>query len=156
LRTGSIGVEERLGAPTTQESAQAARHRRLLRAEAALDVIIREALARAEADAAAATRLALADEAAAELAAIPDSAQLRHADVGNAIAAKGRDRTRADGFAAKIITMTRGFANGVPLDFAEASFAELLAWSLAREAAGIAAPPSASAGVAAGDPVGGT
>jgi hypothetical protein len=147
-------VEERLGAAGAQESAEAARDRRLWRAEAALGEIIRGALARAGIDAANATRLALADEAAATLSAIPDTAQLRHADAGNAIAAvKGSDRTRAEGFAAKIMTMTRNFANGVALDFAEASFAELLAWSLAQEAAAKAAPRSASA---AGRPVGDT
>ena len=88
--------------------------------------IIREALAQAGVDAADATRLALADDAAAALAEIPDTQQLRQADADDAAATTNpNDRVRADMFAPKIIAMTRRFADGVRLDFASASFAEL-------------------------------
>jgi hypothetical protein len=39
-----------------------------------------------------------------------------------------------DAFASEIQAMTRGFAHGKPPDFANASFAELFAWSLAQPA----------------------
>ena len=106
-------VEGRRGAVAIEEGAAGVRQRRLLRAEAALGEIIREALARADADAAAASRLALADDAAAALAAIPDTARLRHADADDAAAsANGYDRARADMFAPKIIAMIHRFAGG--------------------------------------------
>ena len=44
------------------------------------------------------------------------------------------DRVRAAAFAPKIIAMTERFAGGAPLDFADASFAQLLAWSFAQKA----------------------
>ena len=108
------------------------RQRRLLRAEAALGEIIRGALNRAGVDAADAARLALSDEAAAALAAIPDTAQLRDDDA--MAPASLSDRVRAGAFAPKIIAMTERFAGGAPLDFADASFAQLLAWSFAQKA----------------------
>jgi hypothetical protein len=40
-----------------------------------------------------------------------------------------------DGFARKILALARDFAGGQPPDFANASFAELFAWSLAQPAA---------------------
>jgi hypothetical protein len=44
------------------------------------------------------------------------------------------DRVRAAAFAPKIIAMTERFAGGAPLDFADASFAQLLGWSFAQKA----------------------
>ena len=40
-----------------------------------------------------------------------------------------------DAFAPKILAMTKRSADGKPPDFANASFAELFAWSLAEPAA---------------------
>jgi len=45
------------------------------------------------------------------------------------------DRAPADAFAPKILAQAQGFAGGQPPDFANASFAELFAWSLAQPAA---------------------
>jgi hypothetical protein len=126
-------VEDRRGSAARTQNAAAVRHRRLLRTEAALGEIIRGALNRAGVDAADAPRLALSDEAAAALAAIPDTAQLRDDDA--MAAASPSDRVRAGTFAPKIIAMTERFAGGAPLDFADASFAQLLAWSFAQKAA---------------------
>ena len=148
-------LEGRRSAAVGQQSAAAARERHLLRARAALGGVIREALARAGVDAADATRLALADEAAATLAAIPDTAQLRDADAEVvAVTANPNDRARADEFAPKIIAMTRRFADAAPLDFARASFAELLAWSLAQKAGKSPSAVADSIGAAAGERVG--
>ncbi|MBV9374832.1 MAG: hypothetical protein JO320_07240, partial [Alphaproteobacteria bacterium] len=47
--------------------------------------------------------------------------------------AHGRGRRGA--FEAKILALAVGFAGAPPLDFANASFAELFAWSLAQPAA---------------------
>ena len=146
-------VEGRRGAAAIEEGAAGVRQRRLLRAEAALGEIIRAALMRAGADAAAASRLALADDAAAALAALPDTAQLQHTDAGDAAAvANGYDRAQADMFAPKLIAMTQHFAGGARLDFADASFAELLAWSLAQKAGESPSPPPDRTG--AGERVG--
>ena len=45
--------------------------------------------------------------------------------------ANADDRPRADDFESKILVMARGYASGQRPDFANASFAELFAWSLA-------------------------
>ncbi len=45
--------------------------------------------------------------------------------------ANADDGPRPDDFESKILAMARRFAGGQPLDFANASFAELFAWSLA-------------------------
>jgi hypothetical protein len=146
-------VEGRHNAAAIEEGAAGVRQRRLWRAEAALGEIIREALVRAGVDAAAAGRLALADDAAAALAALPDTARLRQADAGDpAASANGYDRARADMFAPKLSAMIQRFAGGAPLDFADASFAELLAWALARNAGESPSPPPGRAG--AGERVG--
>ena len=142
-------VEGRRSAATDEHSAAAARERCLLRAKAALGEIIRAALAQAGVDAAHATRLALADDAAATLAAIPDDPQLRRADAGDGVfPASPNGRARADDFAPKIVAMTRCFAGGAAPDFARASFAELLAWSLAQKAEESPSPSPASTGAA--------
>jgi hypothetical protein len=57
-------------------------------------------------------------------------------------------------FAPKIVAMTRRFAGGVQLDFADASFAELLAWSLAQKAGERPSTPPGRTGVGAGERVG--
>jgi hypothetical protein len=148
-------VEGRRSAADDEQSAAAAWQRRLLRAEAALGEIIRAALARAGVDAADVTRLALADDAAATLAAIPDTARLRQADAEDAAAqADPNDRARADVFTAKITAMTQRFAGGMPLDFANASFAELLAWSLAQKAGENPSVPPERTGAEGGERVG--
>jgi hypothetical protein len=128
---------------TAAERASAALRRRLVwRAEAAMGAVIRDALGRADVDATRATRLCPADEAAASLAALPDTTELPRADDGDAAPVTAHDgtvhdstvhdRAPEDGFAAKILEMTERFAGGEPLDFANASFAELLAWSLVQ------------------------
>ncbi len=101
-----------------------------LRAEAAMGAVIRRALARAGVDAASATQLSFADEAAAPLVATPDAAELHREDANNAY-----DRAGEDDFESKILAMARRFAGGQPPDFANSSFAELFAWSLAQPAA---------------------
>jgi hypothetical protein len=111
-----------------------------LRAEAAMGAVIRSALARAGVDAAGATRLCFADEAAAPLVAIPDTAildtgELQREDANGAPLAIVYDRAGADDFEPRILVMARRFAGGQPPDFANASFAELFAWSLAQPAA---------------------
>ena len=107
-----------------------------LRAEAAMGAVIRSALARAGVDPAEATRLAFAEEAAAPPAAIPDTpipdtGESQREDANGAPLANADDSPRPDDFESKILAMARRFAGGQPLDFANASFAELFAWSLA-------------------------
>jgi len=95
-----------------------------------MGAVIRRALARAGVDAASATQLSFADEAAAPLVATPDAAELHREDANNAY-----DRAGEDDFESKILAMARRFAGGQPPDFANSSFAELFAWSLAQPAA---------------------
>jgi len=104
-----------------------------LHAEAAMGAVIRSALARAGVDAAGATRLSFADEAAAPL--VPDTAELQREDANGAPLANADDGAGADDFESKILAMARRFAGGQMPDFANASFAELFAWSLAQPAA---------------------
>ncbi len=104
-----------------------------LHAEAAMGAVIRSALARAGVDAAGATRLSFADEAAAPLA--PDTAELQREDANGAPLANADDGAGADDFESKILAMARRFAGGQMPDFANASFAELFAWSLAQPVA---------------------
>jgi hypothetical protein len=125
-------VEGRMAAVAEHGSAAI---RPTLRAEAAMGVVIRSALARAAVDAAGATRLCFADEAAAPLVAIPDTAELQCEDANRAPLANAYDRAGEDDFESKILAMARRFAGGQPPDFAHASFAELFAWSLAQPAA---------------------
>ena len=99
-----------------------------------MGAVIRSALARAGVDPAVATRLCLADEAAAPLAAIADTAELWREDANGAPLANANGRAREDDFEPKILAMARRFAGGQRLDFANASFAELFAWSLAQPA----------------------
>ena len=111
-----------------------------LHAEAAMGAVVHTALARARVDAAGATRLCFADEAAAPpvaipVVAIPDTAELHREDANGAPLANADDRAGADDFESKILAMARRFAGGQMPDFANASFAELLAWSLAQPAA---------------------
>ncbi len=106
-----------------------------LHAEAAMGAVVRTALARAGVDAAGATRLCFADEAAAPLVAIADTAELQPKDANGAPLANADDRARTDDFEPRILAMARRFAGGQPPDFANASFAELFAWSLAQPAA---------------------
>ena len=100
------------------------------RAEAAMGAAIRSALARAGVDAANATRLAFAEEAVAPPA-TPDTAESQREDANGIPLANADDRPRADDFESKILVMARGYASGQRPDFANASFAELFAWSLA-------------------------
>jgi hypothetical protein len=131
-------VEGRRMAATAEHGSAA--NRPTLRAEAAMGAVIRSALARAGVDAAGATRLCFADEAAAPLVAIPDTAildtgGLQREDANGAPLANVYDRAGADDFEPRILVMARRFAGGQPPDFANASFAELFAWSLAQPAA---------------------
>ena len=114
----------------------AAAIRPALRVKAAMAAVIRSALARAGVDAASATRLTFAEEAAAPPAATPDTAETQREDASGIPLANADDRPRADDFESKILAMARRFAGGQRPDFANASFAELFAWSLARPEAG--------------------
>jgi hypothetical protein len=120
-------VEARKMATAAKRGSAAIRCRHVWHAEAAMGAVIRSALARAGVDAAQATRLCVADEAAAALAAC--------ADDHDAAPVTAHDGTPDDAFAPKILAMTRRFTDGEPPDFANASFAELFAWSLAQPAA---------------------
>ena len=111
-----------------------------LHAEAAMGAVVRTALARAGVDAASATRLCFADEAAAPpvailVGAIPDTAELQREDANGAPPCNAYDSPRADDFESKILALAWRFAGGQMPDFANASFAELFAWSLAQPAA---------------------
>jgi len=128
-------VEGRRMAAAAERGSDTVHRRRIWRAEAAMGAVIRSALARAGVDAAGATRLCLADEAAAALVALPDTPELQRADANGATAVNAHDRAPADAFARKILAQAQGFAGGQPPDFANASFAELFAWSLAQPAA---------------------
>ena len=124
-----------------QRMAAAAEHgaaaiRPALRAKAAMGAVIRSALARAGVDAARATRLCFADETAAPLVLIPDTAELQREDANGAPLINANNRAGADDFEPKILAMARRFAGGQRPDFANSSFAELFAWSLAQSAAG--------------------
>jgi hypothetical protein len=134
-------LDTRLDRVEGQRMAAAAEHgaaaiRPALRAKAAMGAVIRSALARAGVDAAEATRLAFAEEAAEPPAAIPDTAKSQREDASGIPLATADDSSRSDDFESKIPAMARRFAGGQPLDFANASFAELFAWSLARPEAG--------------------
>ena len=107
-----------------------------LRAEAAMAAIIRSALARAGVDAASAPRLCFADEAAAiSVGPIPDRAESQRDGVSGAPLANAGDSLLADDFESRILALMRRFAGGQRPDFANSSFAELFAWSLAQPAA---------------------
>jgi hypothetical protein len=67
--------------------------------------------------------------------AIPDTAELQREDPNGAPPSNPDDRPRADDFESKILAMARRFAGGQRPDFANSSFAELFAWSLAQPAA---------------------
>ena len=127
--------EGRRTAGAAEQGTAAIRRRSIWRAEAAIGAVIRSALSRAGVDAAQATRLCVADEAAAALVAFPDTPELQRGDVDGAAAARAHDRAREDPFNAKILAMARDFAGASPPDFANASFAELFAWSLAQQPA---------------------
>jgi hypothetical protein len=130
-----IRLDREEGRRTTAAGKQASaaiRQRRIWRVEAAMGAVIRSALARAGVDAAQATRLCLADEAAAALVALRDTPELQHADGDSPAADETQDGVREDAFTPKILAIARGFAGAPPPDFVNASFAELLAWSLAQ------------------------
>ena len=86
--------EGRRTAGAAEQHSAAIRRRHIWRAEAAMGVVIRSALARAGVDAALATRLCLADEAAAALAALPDTPELQRADSDGPAAAEARASPR--------------------------------------------------------------
>ena len=129
LDTGLDRVEGQRIAAAAEPGAAAIRPP--LRAEAAMGAVIRSALARAGVDAAEATRLAFAEEAVAPPATTPDTAESQRDEVIGAPLANADDRPRADDFESKILALARRFAGGQRPDFANASFAELFAWSLA-------------------------
>jgi hypothetical protein len=129
-------LDTRLDRVEGQRTAAAAEHgaaaiRPALRVEAAMAAVIRSALARAGVDAAGATRLSFAEEAAVPLAANPDAAESQRKDANGAPLANADDRVGTDDFESKILALARRFAGGQRPDFANASFAELFAWSLA-------------------------
>ena len=126
-------TEERRTAAAAERSSTAIHQLGLWRAEAAIGEVIRNALARAGVDAAKATRLSLADEAAAAILALTDTPELKRDD-SNGLAPDAHSHGRA-AFEDKIRAMAEGFANAPPLDLANASFAELFAWSLTQQPA---------------------
>jgi hypothetical protein len=133
-------LDTRLGRVEGQRTAAAAEHggaaiQPAVRAKAAMAAVIRSALARAGVDAAEATRLAFAEEGAAPPAANPDTAEAQREDSNGMPLANADDGPRPDDFESKILAMARRFAGGQPPDFANASFAELFAWSLVQPAA---------------------
>jgi hypothetical protein len=133
LETRIDRVEARRMAATAEHGSAAIRP--TLRAEAAMGAMIRGALARAGVDPAGATRLCFADEAAAALLANPDMMVSQREDADGIPLANADDSPLADDFESKILAMTQRFAGGQPPDFANSSFAELFAWSLAQPAA---------------------
>ena len=97
-----------------------------------MGAVILNALAGAGCDPAQATRLCLADQAAEALIALPDTPKLQHADINGLAAPEAQNQEQGDAFADKILSLARGFAGAPPPDFANASFAELFAWSIAQ------------------------
>jgi hypothetical protein len=125
-------VKGRRTAAAGEADGAARGHRRLLRAKTAIGAMVRHALAVSGADIGAARRLVDADAAEAALAAIPDTPVLRDADRAATPPLGRAQRRQAEAFEAKISAMAEGIANGRPLDLANASLAELFAWSLAQ------------------------
>jgi hypothetical protein len=125
-------AEGRRTASGAERSSTAMRRRGVWRAEVAIGEVIREALAQAGVDASKATRLCLADGAAAALLALPDAAELQPAGADGSAIAEPRHHGRGDALMPKILAMAAGFAGAPPPDFANASFAELFAWSLTQ------------------------
>jgi hypothetical protein len=125
-------AEGRRTAAAAERGSAAIRQRAVWRAEAAMGAVIRDALARAGVDAAQATRLCLADEAAAALIALPDTPELQRADSNGPAAVQAHNRGRGNALKPKILAMAQSFAGAPPPNFANASFAELFAWSLAQ------------------------
>src|SRR5437870_5538309 len=70
----------------------------------------------------------------------PDTAELQREDANGIPLANADDSARPDDFESKILVMARRFAGGQMPDFANSSFAELFAWSLARPEAGLPGP----------------
>ena len=106
---------------TAEQRSATIRQRRIWRAEASIGAVIRSALADAGVDVAQATRLCLAD-----------TPELQRTNGDGPAAAEAQDRVQGDDFDLKIRAMARSFADAPPPDFANASFAELFAWSLAQ------------------------
>jgi hypothetical protein len=113
---------------------QAASHRKSLRALAAVCELIRKRFLLMGLDPALAVSLRHGEDAAAELAAIPDSEALRmadeaitHTDLDDRGEAGSRLNAEIERIAAHIIR------EGVQLNFADASVAELLAYCVAIE-----------------------
>jgi hypothetical protein len=142
----SVPLDNRLGRVEGRRTAAGAEHdlaavRPTAQVSAAMAAVIRNALARAGVDAAGATRLCFADEAATPLAASPDAAEVPCEDakgsppLANVDDSRRDDSPGADDFESKILAMVRRFAGGQRPDFANSSFAELFAWSLAQPAA---------------------
>ena len=63
--------------------------------------------------------------------ATPDTAESQREDADGAPPANADDRAGEDDFESKVLVMARRFAGGQMPDFANSSFAELFAWSLA-------------------------
>lgn len=97
-----------------------------------MGAVIRGALTHAGVEPAGATRLCLAEKATAALAALPDTPDSQRADDHRVVPA---DAAAVDAFVAKMLALSRRFAGRPPPDFANLSFAELFAWSLAWRAA---------------------
>ena len=119
-------------AAVVEGRSDATRRHHIWRAEAAMGAVIRGALTHAGVELAGATRLCLAEEADAALAALPDTSELQRADADGMAPA---DAALADAFTTKILALARRVAGRPPPDFANLSFAELFAWSLAWPAA---------------------
>jgi len=127
-------VEGRRMAAAAERGSDAIRRRRMWRAEAAMGAVIRNALARAGVDAAAATVFVSPTKPPLPSSAIPDTPELQGAD-GNGAAAAHKRSARADAFAPKILAQAQGFVGGRPPDFAKASFRRIVRLSLASRRA---------------------
>jgi hypothetical protein len=109
------------------------RHRSLLRAWAALAILLRKRLRQPDGGRALATALQFGDAAADELAQIPDTALLRRKDEAKLI----RDHAGVEeAFAAQLLRVMVQYREGREIDAANASPAELLGACLAGAADG--------------------
>ena len=79
-----------------------------------------------------AARLLLAGEGEAALIALPDTPELQRADSNGPAAEQAHNRGRGNALKPKILALAESFADAPPRNFANASFAELFAWSLAQ------------------------
>jgi hypothetical protein len=131
---------------------QAAHRRTTLRARVAVDALIRERLMEIGIDPALAVALKRGVRAAAELAAIPDTPDLKAADEAIVRTDYGNVDEGRRQFFAQIERMAEHYRRGAHhLDLAQASAAELLAYSVAVEMESVVLKGRISQGAAPDD-----